>query len=227
MSDIFREVDEDLRHAQFKRLWDRFGVYVIGLAVLIVVITAGYRGWQYWQTSQAEANGDRFVAALRLADEDKSDEAITALTGIVEDGSGGYPVLASLRIASVKAASGDSAGAAAEYDAVVARSDVPPLVGDLARLRAAMVLADSATVEELTSRIGDLADTGNPWRHSAREILGFAAFRANDLTTARQYFSEIVGDEESAQGARSRAQTMLALITSREGEAATVEPGEG
>ncbi len=45
MSDIFREVDEDLRREQFKRLWDRFGTYVIGLAVLIVVVTAGYRGW--------------------------------------------------------------------------------------------------------------------------------------------------------------------------------------
>ena len=64
MSDIFREVDEDIRNERFKRLWDRFGPYVIGVAVLIVVVTAGYRGWQYWQNSQAAATGDRFVAAI-------------------------------------------------------------------------------------------------------------------------------------------------------------------
>ena len=45
MSDIFREVDEDIRRDQIKKLWDRFGPYVLGLALLIVLGTAGYRGW--------------------------------------------------------------------------------------------------------------------------------------------------------------------------------------
>ena len=50
MSDIFREVDEDLRREQYKRLWDRFGGYVIGLAVLIVVAVGGYKAWEWWET---------------------------------------------------------------------------------------------------------------------------------------------------------------------------------
>ena len=33
MSDIFREVDEDIRREQYKKLWDRFGAYVIGLTL--------------------------------------------------------------------------------------------------------------------------------------------------------------------------------------------------
>jgi len=224
MADIFREVDEDLRKAQLKKLWDRFGAYVIGLAVLIVVATAGYRGWQYWQSRQAQASGDRFVAALMLADDGKHDEAIAALDKIAADGSGGYPVLAEFRAATEKAATGDHEAAAAQFDAIAARNDVPPLVADLARLRAAMLLSDSASASELSSRVGDLADTGNPWRQDAREILGFAAFRENDLATAQKYFTEIVDDQESGQGARSRAQVMLALIASREGAPAAPAP---
>lgn len=227
MSDIFREVDEDIRHERFKRLWDRFGPWVIGVAVLIVLITAGYRGWQYWETSQAAATGDRFVAAISLADDGKHEEAIAALGEIEADGSGAYPVLATFRIATEKAASGDVTGAVAAYDAINNRPNVPALVGDLARLRAAILLTDSASVAELTSRIGDLADTGNPWRHNAREILGFAAFRAEDLTAARTYFTEIVDDQESGQGAQSRAQVMLSLIASREGQPVSADPGEG
>lgn len=226
MSDIFREIDEDIRQDRLKKLWDRFGPYVIGLAVLIVVVTAGYRGWQYWQTSQSEATGDQFVAALNLADEGQHDEAIVALTEIANSGSGGYPVLAAFRIAAEKASTGDSTGAVAEYDQIVSRGDVPALVGDLARLRAAMVLADSASVDELSTRIGDLANTGNPWRQSAREILGFAAYRENDLTTARQYFTDIADDEETGQAAKTRADMMLSLIDSREGAPAAAEPEE-
>ena len=107
MSDIFREVDEDLRHEHYKRLWDRFGPYVIGLAVLIVVGTAGWRLWEYWQERSAQATGDRFVVALELAEAGDRDAAITALQEIAVDGSGQYPMLANFRAASERAASGD------------------------------------------------------------------------------------------------------------------------
>ncbi|HMN85610.1 MAG TPA: tetratricopeptide repeat protein [Bauldia sp.] len=217
MSDIFREVDEDLRREQYKKLWDRFGSYVIGLAILIVVATAGYRGWEYWQNQKAETSGDAFVAALRLADEGKHPEALAALDALVADGNGGYPALAAFRAAGEKQAAGDATGAVAAYEAIAARRDAPILVGDLARLRAAMILADTASLEELDKRIGDLASTGNPWRHSARELLGLAAWRVGDATTSRKYFDEIMADQEAPQSVRSRAQFMLGLITAEEG----------
>src|SRR5436189_1922768 len=136
MSDIFREVDEDLRREQLKKLWERFGVYVLGGAVLIVVLVAGYKFYEYWQDSRAQATGDRFVAALKLADQGKHDEAEAALAAIVANGSGGYPILAGFRVAAEKAAVGDDKGAVAEYDAIAARADTPALVRDMATLRA-------------------------------------------------------------------------------------------
>lgn len=224
MSDIFREVDEDLRREQLKRLWDRFGPYVIGVAILIVVVVAGYKLWEYWQTRQAAATGDRFVAALRLADEGKHDEAMAALTAIGNDGSGGYPILAGYRLAAEKAAAGDKAGAVADFDAIAARATTPKLIADLAKLRAAFILSDSASLADLEGRIGTYAATGNPWRNSAREILGLAAWRLNDLTAARKYFDEIAADQDAPQNVKSRAQFMLGLIASR--QVAPAEPAK-
>ena len=185
MSDIFREVDEDLRREQLRKLWDRFAPYVIGMAVLIVVVTAGYRGWEYWKLRQAQASGDRFLAALQLADQGKHAEAITALQAIEKDGSGGYPVLAAFRIAAEKAAGDDDSGAVAEYDAIAARGGISDDMRTLARLRAALLVIDQVDFPDLKQRIGDLATVGNPWRHSAREILGLGAWRAGDLAAPR------------------------------------------
>ena len=53
MADIFREVDEDLKREQFKRLWDRFGIYAIIAAVLVVALTGGWRGYLAWEQSRA------------------------------------------------------------------------------------------------------------------------------------------------------------------------------
>ena len=122
MTDIFREVDEDLRQEQYKRLWDRFGPYVIGLAVLIVAVTAGWRLWEYWQLRSAEATGDRFVAALDLASKGDNEQAMAALDQIAADGSGLYPVLAQFRSASLKEAEGDNEGAVKAFDALAASS---------------------------------------------------------------------------------------------------------
>ena len=216
MTDIFREVDEDLRREHLKKAWDRYGSYVIALAILIVVVTAGWRFYEYWQESRAQATGDRFVAALKLAEQGKHDQAVAALTDLTKTGSGDYPVLAGFRVAAEKAAAGDGKGAVAEYDAFAVRSGVPPLVRDLARIRAALLLVDSASVADLNTRIGDLAATGNGWRQSAREILGLAAFRENDLTAARKYFSDIAADRETTSDLHQRAELMLAVIDARQ-----------
>jgi hypothetical protein len=227
MSDIFREVDEDLRREQLRKLWNRFAPYVIGLAILIVAATAGYRGWEYWKLRQAQTTGDRFIAALKLADEGKHDEAIATLQSIASTGSGGYPALAGFRIAAEKAAAGDDAGAIAEYDAIAARRGIPEEVKNLARLRAALLVVDQVDFADLRRRIGDLAGVGNPWRHTAREILGLGAWRAGDYATAKGYFEEINNDQETPQGLRQRSQLMLALIAAREPASAAGSKPEG
>ena len=45
MADIFNEVDEEVRRERLKQLWDRYGIFIIGLAVLLVVgyLTRGAR----------------------------------------------------------------------------------------------------------------------------------------------------------------------------------------
>jgi len=219
MSDIFREVDEDLRNERYKRLWNRFGPYVIGLAVLIVAATAGWRLWEYWQRQAAEATGDRFVAALELADKGDHQAAITALDQVAGDGSGLYPVLADFRVAAERAAEGDTEGAVAAFDAIAASSRTPDAVRPVARLRAALILVDTASLADLQDRIGDLAGTGEPWRHSAREILGLAAWRSGDLKTARGYYEQIAADQEKPADLQTRAQFMLDLIRARTGDA--------
>jgi hypothetical protein len=227
MSDIFREVDEDIRRDQLKKLWDRTAPYVIGAAVLIVVATAGYRGWEYWQERQAQSSGDRFVAAVQQSDDGRTAESIAALESLVADGTGGYPILARFRIATEKAKAGDIEGAVAEFDTIAA-GNAPAEMRAMARLRAAILLVDTASLAELESRIGDLAATGTPWRHTAREVLGLAAWRSGDYEGARTHFDSLVADQEAPQDLRQRVQLMLALVDARIGEgAAPADAGEG
>jgi hypothetical protein len=216
MSDIFKEVDEDIRRDQLRKLWDRFGPYVIGLAVLIVVATAGYRGWEFWRERQAETSGDQFAAAIDLATAGKHDEAIAALQTLEKDGTGGYPVLAQFRIGGEQALKGDTTAAIATFDAIAA-SNAPVEIQNMARLRSALLLVDTASVADLEKRVGDLAATGNAWRHTAREILGLAAYRTGDLKAAQKYYTDLNTDTDAPNEIHQRARLMLALIDAKLG----------
>lgn len=217
MSDIFREVDEDLRREQYKRIWKQYGNYIIAAAVLIVVAVAGYRGWEYYQAQRAASTGDRFLAALELADAGRTQEASAALTAIANDGAGQYPVLARMRAAALKATGGDPTGAAGDFDRIAADGSVPLPLRTVARLRAAMLLVDTAPLEDIRQRVGQLADTAGAYQNAAREILGLSAFRAGNLDEARRYFEAIRDDQVAAQSISQRAQLMLDLIRSRQG----------
>ena len=43
MSDIFHEVDEEVRREQLKKLWDRYGNYVVAAAFLLVAAVAAWQ----------------------------------------------------------------------------------------------------------------------------------------------------------------------------------------
>ena len=37
-----REIDEELRKKQLKSIWDRFGIYLIGLVIVVILSVGGY-----------------------------------------------------------------------------------------------------------------------------------------------------------------------------------------
>ena len=211
MSDIFREVDEELRRERLQRLWDRYGTYIIAAAVVIVVGVGGWRAWEYWEAKRAAESGDRFTAALELSRQGKHQEAAQALESLAREGTSGYAVLARFRAAGEKAEAGDKAGAAAAYDALANDGGLSPVLRDLARIKAAYLVVDSESYDNARRRAEGLAASG-PWRHMAKEALGLSAWRTGDAAAAERWFNELVGDLEAPANLKARAEAMLTLI---------------
>lgn len=206
---FIREVNEELRSDQFKGAWSRYGKIVIAVAVVIVVATAGHRGYVYWESHNASASGDRFLAALKLAGENKPDEALAAFEALAQDGSGSYPVLAQMRSAAVLAEKGDTAGAAAAFKAIAGEGSAPEAMRDVARLRGAWLLIDTGTYEQVSAEAEVLTGGNHALRNSAREALGLAAYKAGDMVRSREWFQAIADDATAPRNVASRAQIML------------------
>ncbi|MDO1582258.1 tetratricopeptide repeat protein [Rhizobium oryzicola] len=206
---FIREVNEELRSEQLHTAWRRFGRIFIGIAVLIVLGTAGYRGYEYWHNRNASIYGDKFLAALNLAKDGKTDQALSALEALEKDGSGAYPVLARMRAATLLAQKGDAAGAIAAFRQVSKDTSVPEIVRDVAKMRAAFLLIDTAPYDQVSAEVEALSTPGHALRQSAREALGLAAYKAGDMVKAKQWFQQIIDDAQAPRNVANRAQIML------------------
>ena len=65
----------------------------------------------------------------------------------------GYALLARMKEAAAQLETGDRTGAVAAYDALAADSGLDPLLRDVSSLKAAMLLFDTASADELKLRL--------------------------------------------------------------------------
>jgi hypothetical protein len=214
MSDdsFIREVNDEMRRDQAQALWDRFGPAILGLAILVVLGTAAFVGYRYWDETRANRSGDAFSQALKLANDGKADEALTALEQLEKDGYGAYPLLARMRAATVKADKGDFTAAVADFDGVAADTAIPQGIRDMARLRAALLLVDHGSFVDVSSRVEALTADNNTLRHTAREALGLAAWKEGKTQDALKLFDQIAADDGAPRNARQRATLMSELM---------------
>jgi hypothetical protein len=211
VSELFDEVDEEVRREQFKKLWDKYSLYFIALMVLIVAAVGGWRGYQYLEAKKAAEAGAIFEKAVELSEQGKHAEAETAFADLAAKAPSGYRTLARLR-AAAEASARDPKAAAKMYDDIAADSSVGSEWRDLAKIRAAGLLVDSASYADMQQRLEASATPKSTFRHSAREMLALSAWRNNDMTAARKWLDAIAEDGETPAGLRSRAEALQALL---------------
>jgi hypothetical protein len=215
VSDIFREVDEEVRKEKLQQLWERHSGLIIALAALIVIAVGGWRVYEWWEAKKSAESGAAFEAAVSLADQDKHAEAQAAFARIAADGASGYRTLARFREAAEFART-DQAAAVKAYDALAADSGLGRPLQDLAAVRAGLLLVDTAPLADLNARLEPLTAADRTFRHTARELLALAAWRAGDQAAAKRWFDMITTDADTPAGTRARINVLIALAGTRD-----------
>src|SRR5271165_428364 len=206
MTDIFQEVDEEVRRDKAAEFWKKHQNAILGAAFLVVLAAAGFRYWQYEKEKAARDAGDRMQAAIAALDAGKPNEAFGGLARLAADGPGGYRILAEMTEAGAKAAT-DPAAAISAYNAIAGNGSVDPLFRDAAKLRAAF-LELSVPDEEAagTQALIALASADGPYRRLASLTLGALAIGRGDYDEAGKSLDAVLGDPEVSPTERQLAE---------------------
>jgi hypothetical protein len=170
VSELFDEVDEDVRRDQLKKVWDQYSIYIVACALLIIAGVGGWRAYQYVEGKKAAEAGVAFDKAVELSEANKHSEAEAAFNNLAATAPYGYRLLARLRAAG-EVASHDPKAAVKLYDDIAADRSVGPLEQELARIRGAQLLVETSSYPDMLSRLEPSAAPGATFRHTARELL--------------------------------------------------------
>ena len=226
-----QEVDESLRQDRMLGLAKKYGPWLIG-AFLVVLLAVG--GWQIYKAqalSASRAHSDEFSAAQRLAAEGNLDQAKAEFERLTGEGPGVYRVMARLEHAAILETQGDLEAALAEYDRAAEQTN-DPIMRDTARLRAAYIVAETQDFDALQTRLQPLVDSDSRLSYLARELLGIEAWEAGNLDLARETLQNLTLAFDAPEAVQQRAQVALSVIgpaptTSADGASNAPAPSEG
>jgi len=209
VTDIFREVEEDVRRERLEKLWKQYGDYIIAAAAIVIITIAGFELWQRYEASQREKASAQFNAAIQLAGTNPA-QAVDQLSALAASAPSGYALLARLAKADALLATGDKVRAVAEYEALAAKNDGP--IGSTARIRAAWALADTASKAQLQTLLAPLTSPTSPWRYMANEVLAYADYRVGEYQASEKEYRALAAETEAPAPLRTRARIMAAFL---------------
>ena len=213
VSEIFREIDEELRRENLLKLWSRYGKYIVAAVVAIVLVIGGIMAWRDHQADERRAQGGRFTSALAMARQGKEADAAKLFGALAQEG-GGYSVAGAFEQAELLAKAGDRKAAIAVYEKLAGSAGVDPEFRELAVLLSVMQGLPDADPKTAIERLQPLTASGNPWRASALDLTAAAKLKAGDRAGALEIYQKLADDLAAPQGLRARAAEMAAALKS-------------
>ncbi|HEY2070028.1 MAG TPA: tetratricopeptide repeat protein [Rhizomicrobium sp.] len=211
MSDIFQEVEEEVRRERLEQIWKDYGDYIVAGICLLVIGAAGLQLWRTYDHNQRLKASDEYVAAEQLIEGGQTKAAADAFGRLADSAPGGYKILARLQHANALLYQGQREDALTIYKQIAQGDD--PLLGAVARVRAAWVEADYLPRSEVETTLGVLAsDATNPWHGYAEEILAYSDYRNNATGQALGEYQAMLKDPKTPQAIRERVGIMVDFL---------------
>jgi len=210
LSDIFQEVEEDVRRERFEQIWKQYGDYIIAGALLIIIAIAGFELWQRYEENQRLKASETFLAAQQLAGQGNINQATAAFAVVAKDSPDGYAKMARLSQAGILDVTGQHSEALMILKSLA--KDDTGLIGSVARIRAAWILAVDGPRSDMDSILAPLTDPTSPWRFTAREIVAYADFHAGNMSAAQTEYRSLADDKGASDTLRQRAAAMATFL---------------
>jgi hypothetical protein len=210
VSDIFREVEEEVRREQYEKLWQKYRDHIIAAAALVIIGVAGFQLYRVYELREAEKASVEYASASQLLESNQPKAAEPQFADLTKSAPSGYARLAQLAQADALFAANQHNAAIKMYEQIANQND--PYLSAVARLHAAWTIVDGAQKSEVMTLLGPLTDPGSAWHSLAQEILAYADLRQGNTAGALKSYQQLVADPKTPSSLHIRASAMVRFL---------------
>ena len=214
MSDVFQEVDEDIRQERYKTIWKRYRYYFISIIMVLIIAVATNAFLRHENFKKVNERSDKFFNAVSISNSN-SDEALKLLNEFskTELKSSQYNVILSLFIeAAINREKQDFSAALNVYSQIAKMENIDIFYIDYANLCAAETLISSGDIEAAIIMLEMLIKNNSPLLLIAKEYLGYVEISKGNYEKSKTLFEEIYEDASSSQEMINRVKEVLSVF---------------
>ncbi len=214
MADIFQDVDEALKQERMAKFWKENGPFIIGAAILTIVLTAGVNGYRAWNTSQNQQNT---ALLLQAAESQNPVDALEKASADLRPGQRGVALLT----AANEALDADDMDKAEElYQKLAMDTSVPDLIRDFAAIKLTSLMLDSeahADPEAFYALLSPVTDKSkSPWQaHAHLQTALVAAHLEDNYERAVEAAQNAAAVENVEPSLKNRADALAHIYAQR------------
>lgn len=190
---LLKEVDEEVRAEQLRSWWQRFGNWLVGAAILVVLATVGHEVWQGQKHQAGEQATEAMLKAAELQQQNRSGDAAQLLEET--SATGAMAILLKLQQAEHLMAAGQKEEATALLTEVSNQTELP------------------AFQHYARMQLGNDLNTSpdNPLYHTAREMEAMRLATAGKKEEARDMLEKLAQNPTTPPSITQRAEQLLRI----------------
>mgnify|MGYP000929540639 CR=1 FL=1 len=211
-TDIFSEIDEDLRRQKLERIWKTHGRTILVVGALLLLASGAYAYWQGRQMTRLEAATATLTTSLQKLKDDNREAILGELSAFAPTAPEGQARLAKLYASTLADKLDKDEQAKTELTTLAEDSRQPALYRDFARLLLVYRELDTGDPIALQNRLSPLKGKDKPWRFAAEELSALLSLKQGDSASAKAALERLQADKDAPQGVRERATRILSTL---------------
>lgn len=211
VTDAFiQEVNEDVKNDNLKKLWDKYGLFIVLFVVIAVTAAVSFETIKSWRDAKYQAQTENYLMALQPSE--NYENTLKALEKIAASNNGIYSELARIQIATVLFEQGKNSEAEIMLKSIADNDELNSRIRNLAALKLATYKIDTATRAEMQELLQPVIDADDSWSPLATDLLAMVAIRDGDTETARTLYTSLLENGNISDNFKSRIQDMLSTL---------------
>ena len=197
MANIFNEVDEDIRKERYKKLWSRYGKYLIGFIISIVVIFSLNQYLVSKNIAHNERLLDIYFTASEEIEKNQFELANESLNRIYTDNNTTLAAFSAFKMSESYLKNNNKIDATAVLENIFNNSSFETIYRELALYKYIMINFDALDISDIESKVSIINNNERKFKPYFKELIGIKYISIGDKSRASLIFKELSSSENT------------------------------